>query len=559
VAKEDGSLAEIRRAKTDQDRPGPGIVVGAGSDLPATRLVTLEPGRRIGVELLGPSGYRFRVLGLRSGIRWRSAFEGRLRVIGRQGEELIAGTPRDGDVIAAPLVAIDPATGAARSITTAVGTGASLTDDGTLVWDETREDGTTMVRSLAPGTPIRTIATVPTEDRTLASTSSDARAVDPEVVALVPGGSWLEGGDPDATIVTVDLRTGRTSALPAYEVLQPTGRGWAPLRVDGAADGASLWDVVAWAGGIAVIGGRGQGRAPGMWALGADTSWGGGEGPVVRPAPAPGGGIAVGLIAAAGGRLIAASAEGGDDPKVVLWSSRDGDRWQRIPDQPAFHVPSSRGASLTIQVGGVVGGRPAVVLAACLESCGSASVLTQTSAGRWSRTRVPTGVSAITNGHRRLLAEQERPDGTVRLLATTDGRRWEDTGVVLPRVGDHRVVDTASGPLMVATNTVSEPLTIARTDDGVTWETTFADSHPWDVQAVAVEGDQVVIVGDVILDWDRDVQVDATLTSSDGGQTWVRSLLGRTPVGSRVDAVTIVGEHAVAVGGPHAWSLDLRE
>jgi hypothetical protein len=93
----------------------------------------------------------------------------------------------------------------------------------------------------------------------------------------------------------------------------------------------------------------------------------------------------------------------------------------------------------------------------------------------------------------------------------------------------------------------------------VTWETTFTDTHPWDVQAVGVEGDEVVIVGDLVLDWDRDVQVDATLTSSDGGRTWMRSLLGRAPVGSRVDAVTIAGEHAVAVGGPHAWSLDLRE
>src|SRR5690606_38950965 len=111
--------------------------------------------------------------------------------------------------------------------------------------------------------------------RTLASASGDARAEDADVVAFVPGGSWLEGSDPNATIVTLDLRTGRTATLPAYEVLQPSGRGWAPLRVQGAADGASLSDVVAWAGGIAVIGGRGQDRAPGMWALGGDTSWGG--------------------------------------------------------------------------------------------------------------------------------------------------------------------------------------------------------------------------------------------------------------------------------------------
>lgn len=296
-----------------------------------------------------------------------------------------------------------------------------------------------------------------------------------------------------------------------------------------------------------------------MWRVSDETGWGADEGPALVPTTVPAGDTAPGLLGAARGRLLAVGVSDGADPHVVLWTSTDGRRWRRVPDQPAFHVPAGGGASLGLRTAATVEGRPALVVSACVETCERPWVLTQTGPGRWSRTAVPSGVLEVIDGYRRLLAEQEAADGTVRLIATTDGRRWGDTGTTLSHVGENRLVDTSSGPLVVTTDPVTEPLTIARTDDGTTWETTFTDTHSWDVQAIAAEGDRVVIVGDVILDWDRDVQVDATLISSDGGRTWRRSLSGRAPVGSRVDAVAIVGEHAIAVGSANAWVVALPE
>jgi hypothetical protein len=558
VAKGDGSLAEIRRAKTYPDRPTSGRIVGGGSDLPATRLLSVAGGRRLRVELRGPNGYRLRTANVRSGTRWQSEFEGRLRVIGDQGGELIAGTPADGDRIAAPLVAIDPATGAARSITTASGTGAYIAEDSSLVWDEMHDDGSVEVRVQEPGGVPRTVASVTAPGAVLASTSGDARAASPAVAALVPAGSWLSAGDPTA-VVAVDLGSGSTHARPAFDVLGPTGSAWDPVPLGTTLPRGAMESVTTWQGGLVAVGRDERTGRRFAWRTTNGERW-------TRTAlPAATADVPGGLILAGDGpRLLLVGFIDEPDHRVALWTSTDARRWTAVPAQPALRFARRHAMFVNLIDAGSQDGRWFVAAQRCVEGCRDPVLLASSGGRRWSRSEGPEGATWITGGVGRFIADGATQAGARLVFASPDGAEWEALGETPLAPYHHRLMDTSSGLVLIASAAYDDPLTIWRSDDGAGWELTHTDALPWEVEVTVADGDRLALLGRALLDAELSSMQSASLVSLDGGRTWSRSTGTRSPAGSSVSGASFDGVRILAVGStreprPAIWVTALPE
>lgn len=559
VANADGSLKEIRRAKTYPDRPTSGRVVGVGSDLPATRLLSLAGGRRLAVELLGPNGYRLRIVDVRSGTRWQSAFEGRLRVLGHQGDELIAGSPADGDRIVAPLVAIDPRSGAARSITTARGTGAYLAEDSALVWDETTTDGSTLVRMQELGGAPRTVATVTAPGAVLASTSGEARAGSPAVAALVPDGSWLAAGDPDAAVVAVELGSGATVPVPAFATLEPTGPAWARVPLAPGIGQGAMESITTWRSGVVAVGrDRLTGRAY-AWRSDAGSRW---KRSILPPAVAK---VTGPLLLAGDGRsLVLIGFLDVPDHRIAIWTSTDTQRWVPVDDQAALQFSRQHAMFVNLIDAGHQDGRLYVAAQRCVEGCRNPVLLTSADGRRWSRSEGPDGASWITGGASRFIADAATQPGNRVVFASYDGKRWEKLGVTPLAAYHHQLIDTPSGLVLLASAAYDAPLTTWRSDDGAAWELVSTDARAWEIETTASDGDRIALLGRAWLDAELSAGQAASLVSLDGGRTWIRSTGTRDPAGSRVSAATFDGARIVAAGStqeprPALWAAVLPE